>query len=672
MKKYIVNLFIALSFQAVYCGEPVIPATNGQVRTFRAVFAKEIKEQACQFEAIGIFVFINKLVSGQMTPQQKNTFEKLGAKPIQIAEAVRLGYGFDRGVCSDLVVSPTEMASYKTALTGIGKHVSNKSKKAEEKHVFTTNASQAAIAAHLNFSNSLMYKAEEESANHVKFMYAYAKIAGDKDLERSIDSTPKEIEALREKAVKFLQPLFSTSIEHLRELDTSMLQRIGEFSEDEEHKFASILFNARTDVHHEEEEEEAERESSDENEKRDFQSTFSNPGTDVSDEIQSALGKLFDFPEEEDEQTPETLEKFLRKLLRKGQKNCFDALVSNGLVGSLLDEYDGGNPLNFTSLLTLCAYADIPEIRTDFSRLTLLTGQNIPEHERKAETDFSRLTLLTGQNIPGIEQDKDPVRSNPGEKSHHHHAKKPLALTAAQEKVISVLAEYYEIQLNIIMEKFSIEQLTQPIDKLQVEVTEFKDAFDTFNKINIELVSQEITDSIMRDCFDHQTAKQFINFVNMIKSVNGIHSHNRIELIEKLSAAVLIKPEILDNRILMDKVIDWLYGAKIDAEDSLFAAECGFLPNKESFHKESEHSWGDIAQQHEDRQREKLRLKRQQKYDDLDIDIINMSLGLTDDEFRNCYWESFEETKDELGYYPLLNTDRLKRSIRNILSSKIR
>lgn len=426
-------------------------------------------------------------MSGQITDQYQTKFENLGVNPIQIAEAVRLGYGFDRGVCSDLVVSPTEMARYKTALTGIGKHVSNESKQAEEKHVFTTNASQAAIAAHLNLSNSLMYKAEESAvttSDHVKFMYAHAKIAGDKDLERSIDSTPTEIEALREKAVKFLAPLFSTNAGDLRKLDTLMLQRIGEFSEDEEHKFASILFNAPTDVRYEEEEE-AERESSDENEKPDLQSTLSNPGTDVHYEIQSALSKLFDFPEEKDEQTPETLE----KILIRRQKTCFDALVSNGLVGSLLDEYNKRNPLNFTSLLTLCAYADIPEIRTDFSRITLLTGQNIPEHKRKAGagTDFPHLTLITEQNIP-----------------------------------------------------------------------EFKD------------------------------------------------------------------------------------------------------------------SRGDIAQQHKDLQRENLRLERQRDYRDLNSDIINMSLDLTDDEFRNCYMESLEAKKDELEDYFEINTDLLKESIRNALNSKTR
>jgi hypothetical protein len=481
MKKYIVNLFIALSFQAVYCGEPVIPATNGQVRTFRAVFAKEIKEQACQFEAIGIFVFINKLVSGQMTPQQKDTFEKLGANPIQIAEAVRLGYGFDRGVCSDLVVRPTEMASYKTALTGIGKHVSNKSKQAEEKHVFTTNASQAAIAAHLNFSNSLMYKAEESAvtaSDHVKFMYAHAKIAGDKDLERSIDSTPTEIEALREKAVNFLAPLFSTSIEHLRRFDTSMLQRIGEFSEDEERYFKLILSNHGADVH--DEMEEAERES-DENKERDFQSMLSNPGADVHDRIDRALFKFFGVRDgvKPDSETQ-------KKILIRRQKTCFDILVASGLINNLENPFQELKGLDFTSLLTLCAYRDIPEIRTDFSRLTLLTGQKIPEHERKAGAgagnDFSHLTFLTEQNIP-----------------------------------------------------------------------EFKD------------------------------------------------------------------------------------------------------------------SRRDIAQRDE-----KRRTERQQKYDDLDIDIINMSLELTDDEFENCYVRSLEEKKDELGYYPSLNTDRLKRSIRNILSSKIR
>ncbi len=639
--KYIVNLFIALSFQAVYCGDPVIPATNGQVRAFRSAFAAEITAQSCQFEAIGIFVFINKLVSGQITDQQQNTFENLGVKPIQIAEAVRLGYGFDRGVCSDLVVSPTEMARYKTALTGIGKHVSNKSKQAEEKHVFTTNASQAAIAAHLNFSNSLMYKAEEESANHVKFMYAYAKIAGDKDLERSIDSTPKEIEALREKAVKFLQPLFSTSIEHLRELNTSMLQRIGEFSEDEERYFKLML---------------------------------SNPGADVYDRIDRALFKVFGFRDEV-EPDSETLE----KMLIRRQKTCFDILVASGLIDNLKNAFRQLNGLNFTSLLTLCAYRDIPEIKyadtperkaeNDFSRLTLLTGQNIPEHERKAETDFSRLTLLTGQNIPGIEQDKGHVRSSPGAKSHHHHAKKPFALTDDQEKVIFEVAQNFDIPLEIIMEKFSIEQLTLPIVKLRAEVAEFISACEAFYEIDEKLVSAGITHPRMRDCFERQTAKQTINFVNMIKLVP---SHNEIELIEKLSAAVLIRPEILDNITLKNKVINWLYGAEIDAEDSLFAAECGFLPNKESFNEESEHSWGDIAQQHKHIQRENLRLGRQRDYRDLNSDIINMSLDLTDDEFRKCYFGSLEEKKDELEDYLEVNTDLLKRLIRNALNSKIR
>jgi hypothetical protein len=148
-------------------------------------------------------------------------------------------------------------------------------------------------------------------------------------------------------------------------------------------------------------------------------------------------------------------------MLRKGQKNCFDALVSNGLVGSLLDEYEKQNPLNFTSLLTLCAHKDIPG-----------------------------LTLLTDQNIP-----------------------------------------------------------------------EIKD------------------------------------------------------------------------------------------------------------------SWGDIAQQHKELQREELRLERQNHYKDVNSDIINMSLDLTEDEFKDCYWQSLElkeSEEDEDEYYPLLNTDRLKRSLRNILSSKIR
>lgn len=629
MKKYIVNLFIALSFQAVYCGDPVIPATNGQVRAFRSAFAAEITAQSCQFEAIGIFVFINKLVSGQITSQYQTKFENLGVNPIQIAEAVRLGYGFDRGVCSDLVVSPTEMAMYKTALTGIGKHVSNESKQAEEKHVFTTNASQAAIAAHLNLSNSLMYKAEESAvttSDHVKFMYAHAKIAGDKDLERSIDSTPTEIEALREKAVKFLEPLFSTSIEHLRELNTSMLQRIGEFSEDEERGFKLILLNAGADVHDEMEEAE-------------------------EDKIGSALVKLFGFRDEV-EPDSETLE----KMLIRRQKTCFDILVASGLIDNLKNAFRQLNVLNFTSLLTLCAYRDISEIKYP----------DTPE--RKAETDFSRLTLLTGQHIPGIEQDKGHVGSSPGAKSHHHHAKKPLALTAAQEKVISVLAENYEIPLNIIMEKFSIEQLTLPIDKLRAEVAEFISACEAFYEIDEKLVSAGITHPRMRDCFERQTAKQTINFVNMIKLVP---SHNEIELIEKLSAAVLIRPEILDNITLKNKVIDWLYGAEIDAEDSLFAAECGFLPNKESFKEESEHSWGDIAQQ-EDLQRENLRLERQHYYRDLNSDIINMSLDLTDDEFRNCYLESLEAKKDELEDYFEINTDWLKESIRNALNSKTR
>lgn len=429
MKKYIVNLFIALSFQAVYCEEPIIPATNGQVRAFRSAFAAEITAQSCQFEAIGIFVFINKLVSGQMTPQQENTFENLGVNPIQIAEAVRLGYGFDRGVCSDLVVRPTEMARYKTALTEIGKHVSNGSKKAEEKHVFTTNASQATIAAHLNLSNSLMYKAEESAAKtpyHVKFMYAHAKIAGDKDLEISIDSTPAEIEALREKAVNFLAPLFSTSIEHLRRFDTSMLQRIGEFSEDEERYFKLILSNHGADVH--DEMEEAERES-DENKERDFQSMLSNPGADVHDRIDRALFKFFGVRDgvKPDSETQ-------KKILIRRQKTCFDILVASGLINNLENPFQELKGLDFTSLLTLCAYRDIPEIRTDFSRLTLLTGQNIPEHERKAGAgagagnDFSHLTFLTEQNIPefkdswgNIAQQEDLQRENLRSKRQSHY-----------------------------------------------------------------------------------------------------------------------------------------------------------------------------------------------------------------------------------------------------------
>jgi len=673
MKKYIVNLFIALSFQAVYCEEPVIPATNGQVRAFRSAFAAEITAQSCQFEAIGIFVFINKLVSGQMTPQQENTFENLGVNPIQIAEAVRLGYGFDRGVCSDLVVSPTEMASYKTALTGIGKHVSNKSKKAEEKHVFTTNASQATITAHLNLSNSLMYKAEKSAAKtpyHVKFMYAHAKIAGDENLEISIDSTPTEIEALREKAVKFLAPLFSTNAGDLRKLDTLMLQRIGEFSEYEERGFRWIFLNAGKDVHHEEE---AERKSSDENQKPDFQSMFLIADPDVRAEMEKAerenkigraLGILYGLPEKKDERTPETLEKFLRKLSRKGQKNCFDALVSKELVGSLLEEYEKQNPLNFTSLLTLCAHKDIPD-------LTLPTKKNIPEHERKAGagagTDSSHLTFVS-QSIAATQQDEDVVSSSTGAKSHHHHAKKPLALTAYQEKVISEVAQNFDIPLEIIMKKFSIEQLTLPIVKLRAEVVEFISACEAFYEIDEKLVSAGITHPRMRDCFERQTAKQTINFVNMIKLVP---SHNEIELIEKLSAAVLIRPEILDNITLKNKVIDWLYGAEIDAEDSLFAAECGFLPNKESFKEESEHSWGDIAQQ-EDLQRKELRLERQQNYIDVNSDIINMSLDLTEDEFRHCYFHSFEERKDGSFEDIELNTDLLKELIQKALSSKIR
>jgi hypothetical protein len=220
MNKYIISFVALFNIAQLYCEIPMLPATNAQVRRFRTQFASEIQQTKednnLQYDAIAIFVFINELKEGNYDSEKikelKQKFkivrhldERL--HPFQIVEAVRLGYGFDRGVCSDLVVSPTEQSQYKAALESIGRVIAADSERASVRHVFSKNSALPAIAEHIKISNELMYKASPGASETCKFMYAPSEYAANPELENSIDLSPQEVSAFRDKGRLYVRSL---------------------------------------------------------------------------------------------------------------------------------------------------------------------------------------------------------------------------------------------------------------------------------------------------------------------------------------------------------------------------------------------------------------------------------------------------------------------------------
>lgn len=400
MNKYFIKFLILFNVIALHCAEPAIPATNSQVRAFRTAFATEIKEQGCQYEAISIFVLINKIVTSgsEYSATLNNRFRKIGASPLQIAEAVRLGYGFDRGVCSDLVVSPAEMEQYKAALTGIGKHVDKDSKKAEIRHVFTQNATQSAIATHLSLSNALMYQFEKPAyeamkftaisypasaaeansdyavsaagadievaaaANsdyasidfdeeddvaalypayalmnmhgHAKFIYAEAKYAGDAVLEASMKFSEENLQ----KGKSFVSQLTGSK----PKLDGNGFARIGEFTEDQKREVSEYYANSKQ------------------------------PTPEAK--MMEVFFKFLNF-QPEVEQSDEQI------VMKVVPANIRSFLTTTKNLGYPSGSFDHFYP-TFDSYLHLCAYADMPEVQkaTYFRRLGIFAEKvrNIP------------------------------------------------------------------------------------------------------------------------------------------------------------------------------------------------------------------------------------------------------------------------------------------------------
>jgi hypothetical protein len=218
LSKHIFSLFFVIVFTVNGFASVEIPATDGQVRKFREEFAEDIRRQGCYYDAIGILKFINEQVNKSQIDE--DVAQRLGAIScgelsetrglIRIAEAVRLGYGFDLGVCSHLTVSSAEMGIYRTSLTGIGKRISKSSRHAEAKHIFSKQASTGAIEEHLKLSNALMYNANEDTAR-VKFVYTPASLVCDKELEARLTVTDEQIRTNVENGLSFLAT-FATEI----------------------------------------------------------------------------------------------------------------------------------------------------------------------------------------------------------------------------------------------------------------------------------------------------------------------------------------------------------------------------------------------------------------------------------------------------------------------------
>lgn len=261
MNKYIISFVALFNIAHLYCEIPMLPATNAQVRRFRAQFASEIQETKrknnLQYDAIAIFVFIDELKEGNYDSEKmkelKQKFKIVrhldeDLHPLQIVEAVRLGYGFDRGVCSDLVVSPTEQSQYKAALESIGRVIAADSERASVRHVFSKNSALPAIAEHIKISNELMYKASPGASETCKFMYAPSEYAANPELENSIDFSPEEVSAFRDKGRLYVRSLAAQE-DSLKGLDEeSVFGLFGLLTDEDLEKIRGIFIKDTSSV----------------------------------------------------------------------------------------------------------------------------------------------------------------------------------------------------------------------------------------------------------------------------------------------------------------------------------------------------------------------------------------------------------------------------------------
>lgn len=260
MNKYIISFVALFNIAQLYCEIPVLPATDAQVRRFRTQFADAIQETKrknnLQYDAIAIFVFINELKEGNYDSEKmkelKQKFKIVrhldeDLHPLQIVEAVRLGYGFDRGVCSDLVVSPTEQSQYKAALESIGRVIAADSERASVRHVFSKNSASPAIEEHIRISNELMYKASPGASETCKFMYAPSEYAANPELENSIDLSPEEVSAFRDKGRLYVRSLAAQE-DSLEGLNESAFGLFGLLTDEDLEKIRGIFIKDTSSV----------------------------------------------------------------------------------------------------------------------------------------------------------------------------------------------------------------------------------------------------------------------------------------------------------------------------------------------------------------------------------------------------------------------------------------
>ncbi len=258
MNKYIISFVALFNLAQLYCEIPILPATDAQVRRFRAQFASEIQETKrknnLQYDAIAIFVFINELMEEHRDPerifeQKLKIVRHLDKRlhPLQIAEGVRLGYGFDRGVCSDLVVSPTEQSQYKAALESIGRFIVPDSERASVRHVFSQSAASPAIAEHISISNGLMYKASPGAPEIFKFMYAPSEYAANRALENSIDLSPEQVSEFRDKGRAYVKSLAPPEY-NLDGLNENMFSFFGLLTDEDLEKIRGIFIKNTSSV----------------------------------------------------------------------------------------------------------------------------------------------------------------------------------------------------------------------------------------------------------------------------------------------------------------------------------------------------------------------------------------------------------------------------------------
>jgi len=338
MNKYIISFVALFNIAQLYCEIPMLPATNAQVRRFRTQFASEIQqtkdEKGLQYDAIAIIVFINKIMEEHRDPERifKEKFKIVRhldkrLHPLQIAEGVRLGYGFDRGVCSDLVVSPTEQSQYKAALESIGRAIAADSERASVRHVFSKNSALPAIAEHIKISNELMYKASPGASETCKFMYAPSEYAANPELENSIDLSPEEVSAFRDKGRLYVRSLAAQE-DSLEGLNESVFRLFGSLTGEDLEKIRGIFIKDTSSA------------------------TF-------PEKLDASVSEFLGWDSTHG-LTREQLEKF------PGLKDFFKALEIQGYLFESLNSYFFNNLVHsgpFSIYLTFSACADILEIQ---------------------------------------------------------------------------------------------------------------------------------------------------------------------------------------------------------------------------------------------------------------------------------------------------------------------